>query len=77
MMFPDSEHIQTHLIRKFDPLDQVADTIRSAGFSAPRLVSELCGETVNADLQLPVLSSRVRSCLARPDFARSLPVTRS
>jgi hypothetical protein len=60
-MFPDSEHIQTHLIRKFDPLDQVADTIRSAGFVSRAMVDELGGETVNANLQLPVLLRRVRS----------------
>ena len=34
MMFPDSEHVQTHLIGKFDPRDQMADTVRISDLGA-------------------------------------------
>ena len=64
MMFPDSEYVQADLIRKLDPLDQVAKTVRRAGLSIRARAGELCGETVNADLQLPVLLLRVRPFLA-------------
>ena len=66
MMFPHSKHVQTDLIGEFDPLNQLADTLRRTGVNALALVSELRGETVNAvnaDLHLLVLLLRVRHSL--------------
>ena len=63
MMLPHSKHVQTDLIGEFDPLNQLADTLRRTGVNALALVSELRGETVNADLHLLVLLLRVRHSL--------------
>ena len=63
MMFPHSKHVQTDLIGEFDPLNQLADTLRRTGVNALALVSELRGETVNADLHLLFLLLRVRHSL--------------
>ncbi|HSY09940.1 MAG TPA: hypothetical protein VK840_03395, partial [Candidatus Dormibacteraeota bacterium] len=56
----DSEYIQTRPIREFDPLDQMADTVRRTDFNAGVVVRESRGETVNANLHLPVLLLRVQ-----------------
>ena len=48
---------------EFDPLNQLADTLRRTGVNAPALVSELRSETVNADLHLLVLLLRVQPSL--------------
>jgi hypothetical protein len=49
MMFSYAKHIQPRLIRKFNPLNQITDTIRLVDFRANAVARGSCGKAVNTE----------------------------